>query len=220
MGLSECQVCSKALDKNIGMGRPKRNCSNKCRIEARARTLRARNARNLNCDYCSKQFIGNKQQARFCSKDCRAAQNLIESKAKYQKKRQELYPGGIRTTPCGWCKEPRTWKVGESVIQAFHPDCTLDAQRARYRIKTVKRQKVVNPSRLSADRVLQTYGADCSICGQTINLDIPRTSKMGLTVDHLVPLSRGGSDDIENLRPAHWICNIKKSNKLPQEQNA
>ena len=37
---------------------------------------------------------------------------------------------------------------------------------------------------------------------------------MGLTVDHVIPLSKGGSDELENLRPAHWICNNRKSDKV------
>jgi 5-methylcytosine-specific restriction endonuclease McrA len=51
-------------------------------------------------------------------------------------------------------------------------------------------------------------------------LTLLRTSKMGLTVDHWIPLSKGGSDDMSNLRPAHWICNRRKSNSLPKETNA
>jgi 5-methylcytosine-specific restriction endonuclease McrA len=51
-------------------------------------------------------------------------------------------------------------------------------------------------------------------------MSLPRTSKQGLTLDHVIPLSKGGTDTMDNLRPAHWLCNIKKSNKLPEEVNA
>lgn len=33
------------------------------------------------------------------------------------------------------------------------------------------------------------------------------------SVDHVIPVSKGGTDDIENLRPAHLDCNRKKYNK-------
>lgn len=36
-------------------------------------------------------------------------------------------------------------------------------------------------------------------------------------VDHVVPLSRGGSNDISNLVIACASCNLKKNNKLPHE---
>jgi 5-methylcytosine-specific restriction endonuclease McrA len=35
-----------------------------------------------------------------------------------------------------------------------------------------------------------------------------------------VPLSKGGVDEMHNLRPAHWICNIKKSAKSMEELDA
>jgi len=221
MGLSECQVCGKVLDQTVGAGRPKRNCSNRCRVEARARVLRAKNTRQLSCVHCQKPFSTNRPSGRFCSTECRLIVNKIEGTSRYKSKQQQKYPGGMRTTPCGWCKEPRTWKIGESVITAYHPNCTIEAQRARYRIKTVKRQGLINkPSRLAADEVVRVYGNNCAICNEPIDLTLKRTSSRGLTVDHWVPLSKGGSDDMSNLRPAHWNCNRKKSDKLPKEVNA
>jgi len=42
-------------------------------------------------------------------------------------------------------------------------------------------------------------------------------SKSDITIDHLVPKSKGGGDNIENLRLAHSICNgAKKDLSLEQ----
>jgi len=219
MGLTECQVCAKPLDKNVGMGRPKRNCSNRCRIEARSRTLRAKNLRTLNCGNCQKTFQGNRPSSRFCSKRCRTIVGTKEGTKRKTEARKKLHAS--TTAICRWCKKPRTYDYGTSTPMAYHPVCTIEARRARYRIKTVKRQNlVVKPSRLAADEVVRMYGSDCAVCEKPIDLTLKRTSAMGLTVDHWIPLSKGGSDDITNLRPAHWTCNRKKSNKLPKELNA
>lgn len=43
----------------------------------------------------------------------------------------------------------------------------------------------------------------CHICG------LPGAA----TVDHLVPRSLGGSNDLENLAPAHASCNYSRGNK-------
>jgi len=36
----------------------------------------------------------------------------------------------------------------------------------------------------------------------------------GLHIDHLYPLSKGGSDNLDNVRPAHGRCNVIKSAKV------
>jgi 5-methylcytosine-specific restriction endonuclease McrA len=71
----------------------------------------------------------------------------------------------------------------------------------------------------SANTVIQTYGTDCHLCGEAIDLDAPRTTgrpgwERSLHVDHVIPLSKGGDDTLENVRPSHGKCNIRKHNKV------
>lgn len=66
--------------------------------------------------------------------------------------------------------------------------------------------------------VLELYGTICHICGIDIDLKAPRLAglegwEMGLHIDHVIPLSKGGQDTIENVRPAHGSCNVKKHSK-------
>lgn len=39
------------------------------------------------------------------------------------------------------------------------------------------------------------------------------------TVEHLVPRSRGGSDDLSNLRVAHHTCNVRKGNRPKNKES-
>ena len=50
----------------------------------------------------------------------------------------------------------------------------------------------------------------CAICGKPLQLQ-------DVSLDHCIPLSRGGVDDIENLEITHKSCNSIKSNLLPEE---
>jgi hypothetical protein len=215
----DCQQCGKPIDNPTKAGRPKRNCSRVCR-ERHRQSKKRKPLKTHNCQYCQSSFYSPSQR-RFCSKPCRYESAKIESRVKYWESRKKRFPGAMTTTPCGWCNKPRTYEIGKSNVQAYHPKCTIEARRARYRIKTVKRQSLLQkPSRLAADEVVRVYGKNCAICNEPIDLALKRTSSRGLTVDHWIPLSKGGSDDIINLRPAHWSCNRKKSNKLPEEVNA
>jgi len=71
----------------------------------------------------------------------------------------------------------------------------------------------------SIEDVLEKYGTDCHICEEPIDFNAPRKVgiegwEKGLHLDHFIPLTKGGGDSIENMRPSHGICNIRKGNKL------
>jgi 5-methylcytosine-specific restriction endonuclease McrA len=64
-------------------------------------------------------------------------------------------------------------------------------------------------------QVLVKYGKDCHICKTPIDLKAPRRVGvdnwfLGLHIDHLIPIAKGGADTLENVRPAHALCNLKK----------
>lgn len=50
---------------------------------------------------------------------------------------------------------------------------------------------------------LGTYGRICHLCGK------PGAT----TADHIIPRSKGGSDSIGNLRPAHSRCNSRRGDR-------
>lgn len=52
-------------------------------------------------------------------------------------------------------------------------------------------------------RIIRTYGKICLRCG----------SKEKLTVDHIKPISKGGTDDFHNLQPLCESCNQWKADR-------
>ena len=50
----------------------------------------------------------------------------------------------------------------------------------------------------------------CAYCGR---------GDLRLTIDHIVPKARGGSDSWENLISACTVCNNKKGDQTPEEAN-
>jgi hypothetical protein len=53
-------------------------------------------------------------------------------------------------------------------------------------------------------------GFKCKICGMDCAPDVG-------TIDHVIPLSKGGEDSFENQQWAHRLCNVRKGDKMPGE---
>jgi hypothetical protein len=68
----------------------------------------------------------------------------------------------------------------------------------RYHIKTLK---------VSRNRIFKRDNHQCVYCG----------AKRDLTLDHVIPKSRGGKNDWFNLVTSCSKCNLKKANRTPEE---
>lgn len=63
--------------------------------------------------------------------------------------------------------------------------------------------------------VISFYGTICHLCGIEIDMNAPRRIghpgwELGLHIDHDVLISKGGPDTLDNVKPTHGLCNIKK----------
>ena len=72
--------------------------------------------------------------------------------------------------------------------------------------------------RYTLEQVFDKWGTNCHLCQEPIDLTAPRRVgrkgwEKGLHIDHVISLSNGGSDALDNVRPAHGSCNVKKGNR-------
>jgi 5-methylcytosine-specific restriction endonuclease McrA len=56
-------------------------------------------------------------------------------------------------------------------------------------------------------------GTVCSLCGEPLDFTLARAHFNAATLDHVIPLSRGGTNDIDNLRAAHRSCNEQRGSR-------
>ena len=55
----------------------------------------------------------------------------------------------------------------------------------------------------------------CGICGKPVDMSLRYPHPMSPTVDHIIPVSKGGHpSDISNLQLAHRCCNRQKADRL------
>ena len=60
-------------------------------------------------------------------------------------------------------------------------------------------------------RKLGAMGQLICPCGVTFTKETPAT------IDHIIPVSKGGTSQVKNLQLLCYACNFKKDDKLPKE---
>jgi 5-methylcytosine-specific restriction endonuclease McrA len=75
-------------------------------------------------------------------------------------------------------------------------------------IRYVRIPRDVHRRKITRKAVLARDGYTCQYCGHEAS---------GLTVDHVIPRSRGGESSWENIVASCAPCNRKKGNRLPRE---
>jgi len=133
----------------------------------------------------------------------------------------------IKEIPCNSCREAMRlhWK-NQRLIRNKEINDLRKAWRERTpnaRRDRMHRAKAAGGvlGYYSDEDVVKLYGTDCHICNEPIDFTAPRQCgklgwERGYHVDHVIPLSKGGADSIENVRPAHGQCNIIKWAKMPE----
>ena len=132
----------------------------------------------------------------------------------------------LKENPCLDCREAqrlydrqRFYKNPELKRERNRQHSNPESKRASWRRRQAKKNKSDFEFYTDSD-VLNKYGSICHICNKQIDLKAPRRSGMGknwengLHIDHVIPISEFGPDTLENVRPAHGLCNIKKGNRI------
>jgi 5-methylcytosine-specific restriction endonuclease McrA len=123
----------------------------------------------------------------------------------------------MKQEPCLFCQDAeRSYWKNQRIIRKDQ----INTLRKDWRFRTPNanrhfRRNNTEPGNYSDADVLSIYGLDCHICKTPIDLNAPRQVgqngwEKGLHIDHVYPLSKGGLDTIENVRPSHGKCNIIK----------
>jgi len=97
--------------------------------------------------------------------------------------------------------------IEESETQKVHPNRDINLPLVVRLLYYVKIPYKDIP--FTRKNVLHRDNYECQYCG----------TKQALTIDHVMPRSRGGRDEWTNVVAACQKCNIKKGSKTPEEAN-
>lgn len=67
--------------------------------------------------------------------------------------------------------------------------------------------------------VLDRDGWECHICGDAIDPELKSPALMSWSIDHVIPLAKGGTHGYSNCKAAHRVCNSRKGASLDYVPN-
>lgn len=164
---------------------------NKEQIKQREREYRKRNQDRIR-----------EREARYKAKN---AETLSEKrKAHYAANREAM----IQRSKAYRLQHPETVKAYDKQYARDNPD-KIHAKGAKRR--AVFRNAYVEP--ISREKVYERDNGICGLCGEKIELRYTAPHPKSLSLDHIVPLTKGGAHIYENVQIAHYGCNSRKGNR-------
>lgn len=208
-------VCGHCARETAVMHDGQRFCSRSCVSESRR-------APSVTCEVCQSQFWPGKDRRKLCSRRCAVALRSIRANAA-RACRPPRAPAPRPPRPCSVCGSAmppakrsycsytcRIQTCGERVLDLYRLACGHGWSGAGWR-------------KLLVGYLRERDGDDCRICRKAIRYDIPSgprgdPSGLGHSIDHVVPRSQDGGDELANLRLTHWRCNRERKAKGGNEQ--
>lgn len=93
-----------------------------------------------------------------------------------------------------------------------------DKRRDRYHRRRAQKKATSTGEPVLLTEIAKRDRWRCHICGTRVGQKIAWPHPRSASLDHVVPLSKGGAHDPANVRLAHLSCNSSKSNKGGGEQ--
>ena len=158
-----------------------------------------------------------------CEENKRAKEKEERQRAKEEARQQKALEAAQRFAerlhPCCVCGNPTTNK------KYCSKPCSNKA--ANHRHELLRRAKIANVLVDSDIEIHELFKRDkgvCHICGGLCNWNDKETKGNAIicgesypSVDHVIPLAKGGLHSWDNVRLAHRRCNYLKSDRLPND---
>lgn len=211
-----CTVCGQPFT-----GTWRKTCSDEC---ARVLTAETAAERRMNwpkcsvwfrsCGHCGVVFTARHHSQAYCGDGC-AESAKRDAYVEYQKRRSEMARGPFPCAGCGTGQFPRR----DSKCDV----CKAEAKRRHRRRAKRKRRALklgVESEPYTLAEISLRDGYRCGLCDQKVPMDRVVPHSKAPTIDHIVPLSRGGDDIRANVQLAHFLCNSLKGDRGGYEQLA
>lgn len=152
----------------------------------------------LKCKHCGIEYqttVRNAKRSVYCSRAC-----------KDRARKDELIRAREQSKPDRWCRH-----CGAAMPKRMRSDAAYCSNKcnvaAHSQVRKASMRTGAKEKRIDRASVIARDGGRCHLCGA-----FPKGRD--LTIDHVIPLAKGGHHAAENLRVACLSCNASKKDRL------
>lgn len=194
----QCKACGGPI-KRPRAGKVGRFCSARCRRDGAAVRI---------CGHCGKRF-GSYTPQTNCSLSC--AQKARNKRRGYRPAQCRVCGSSFRVTKsnkhfCSWACVAK---------HSGHRQST-PAQREYWRRQKQRRKArkmLVIQQPYTEQEIFERDRWKCGICGKRVSAKKVAPHPKSPTIDHVIPLTKGGADAPYNVQCGHYQCNVVKNVK-------
>ena len=158
----------------------------------------------FNCKFCKKRCNGvGRRSRKYCSRNC-------EDKYRYRRDQAKKILINTRSIKCRECGKHFSTHIKDR--KYCSKTCSNRYQwRKAY---TLRRTRIKENGKIdhciSLEKLYKRDKGICHICTEKVNMNLNTNDNMYGSIDHVIPLAKGGTHTWDNIKLAHRICNSIK----------
>lgn len=163
------------------------------------------------CARCGTSYCpASRRPSTYCSRTCKeAAKNIAWAAANQARK-----PTDRRCMHCG-----------DTLPQRMRADAVFCSTECNYGAHALQRKLRARTGEEGKPGFLRAFVCErdrwrCGICRKPVNRKRKYPDPLCASLDHVIPVSQGGTNDVWNLRLTHLVCNLSRRNVGGGEQLA
>jgi hypothetical protein len=206
----QCQSCGADVQRPRARGQRPKWC-----IECR------RGVRHLTpCRGCGAEFRG-WRKAKYCSELC---EEFVKHGARFTRlpldhpvmvaqaepRLSKPKACAVFFTVCCVCSTLFTTRFTVSTCSDLCKQAKIRNDKMEHKHRRRARQRGAFVAPVFRSEIYERDGWRCQICGRMVKRGVAVPDPLAPTLDHVVPLARGGTHEPANVRLAHFLCNSRR----------
>lgn len=220
--LTCCQWCSAAITPNK-QTRIQKFCSPACRLKdqtERRKVSSGSQSGPARCLFCSAAYERRTSMNKWCSTSCREMARGLVLIGPVIELECAIEDCSIRFTPkmrkqrCCCERHGKLLNGKERRERGLDNPGWTEARQERREQRRARMKGVYVGPKAPRLKIADRDGWCCGLCGGHIPRVVRHGHPLYLTIDHIIPLNKGGEHSPSNVQAAHARCNYSKGDRL------